>query len=70
MDIEETKKRLEELHEELFKTANSLACAEYGKSAMFLHESANNLYIALKVLNGEDVSIPGSFIMRSMGLDF
>lgn len=67
---EEKLKRMEELSHELFDMANSFAGDETGTVGVYLHEACNNVWKAMKVLNGEmGDEIPMEFVARSMGLD-
>ena len=67
---EQKVKRLDEILEEVFIMANSFA-GDRGPSgvASILHESANNIMRAQKILSGEEEpGVPVEFMLRSMGL--
>jgi hypothetical protein len=69
MTQEDKVKRLKEIKSELHDLANSFAGDETGTTAVYLHESANIIRTALKVLDGtEEDTIPTKFYLRSMGL--
>jgi hypothetical protein len=70
MTEEQKMKRLDEILEEVFIMANSFAGDKGPRGvASTLHESANNIMRAQKILKGEEEpGIPMEFMLRSMGL--
>jgi len=69
MAEDKRKERMAELANELFDLANEFALEKKPNVGVFLHESVNNIWRALKSLDGEKQAIPIDFFFRSMGLD-
>ena len=65
MDTEDKKKRVEELHKELFELANSFAGEDTGHVAVFLHHAANHVLYAKRALEGH----PDVFTHKFVGVD-
>lgn len=70
MTPEAKMERLDEMLTEVFIMANSFAGNKGPRGvASILHESANNIMRAQKILKGEEEpGIPMEFMLRSMGL--
>lgn len=62
-------KRLKDIRKELFEMANDCAGDEAGNTAIFLHAASNDVSLAKRCLDGEDIKVPMHLVAQSLGID-